>query len=148
MLSEFVNNPVKLTACGREWTVQRLTVGEVYGCLENEVKQEFFDNVREIGKRLDQKDKAEFNRLSIREIPGGSEMEARVAAKMGTQKGIATLLHLALAKNQKITLSECIDLVSGTMGDDALTLVEYVLGTGKDDGKGAAEKNSPKAPSA
>ena len=148
MLSEFINNPVKLTACGKEWTVQRLTIGEVYGTLENEVKQEFFDNVREIGKRLDPKDRAEFNRLSIKEIPSGSEMEARVAAKMGTQKGLASLLHLALSKNQKITLSECIDLVSGTQGDDALTLVEYVLGTGKDDPRGAAEKNSRPAPSA
>jgi len=122
-VSNIANNPISFKIGDRDFLVKRLSLLDLFAEFEVEIKRQYMDDIIEMASRIkDPKERIEFQRSAMKDMPKGKEMEDSVRSNMDTFEGGIKLLYLSLSKLNKITKE---DIKAFEEGD--YTEVEAVL---------------------
>jgi hypothetical protein len=146
-VSNIANNPVEFVLSGKVYQVKRLNLMDLFAEFEVEVKKQFFDNIADYANRIkDNKERLEYQRQAIKDIPKGVELQKAVNELMETFEGAVKLLYLSLIKCNKITLEETKNIVLDQSNNAVITnLMAYITGSDQEVKKDE-DKNDKKLP--
>ena len=128
-VSELVNTPITLKLGDKQYKVQRLSVGELFGFSSALVVQEYRNNIIEIAKALTGKDKIDYLNAATKEIPKGEQLNNAAMEYMATGQGLSELLKLGLNKCQKVEDDEISESLMKATDEERLMLVSYISGS-------------------
>lgn len=142
-LNALANTSMKITIDGREFSVRRLSLEDLFGSIESEVISGYITNVQRIASTLTGDDKIRYLREATGDIPSGEELQRRVQSSMATLPGMRSILFHALKHDQPdITMEQVKSMVRITDIERLSSLVTWLIGVGDgvDDTSGSASK--------
>jgi len=106
-ISNIANNPVEFILSNKTYKVKRLSLLDLYGSFESEVKTEYMELIQNYCKTVkDIKERIQLQKELIQDMPSGSTLQTKVSEKMSTFEGGKKILVMALSKCQQITDDE------------------------------------------
>lgn len=127
-IAELNNMPLEFTLSGKVYKVKRLSITEIFSDFEKEIKQEYINDINLVAETMEAKDRIDFKRKAMQDIPRGAKLQDLVNEKMGTISGGIKLLHKALNKCQQVSLDECIAISENKNADTVGQIISYALG--------------------
>ena len=129
-VSDLANNPVTFTLSKKDYRVKRLNLMELFGEFEVLIKRKYMDDIVELASRIkDSKEKVEFQRRALQDMPSGKRMEELINENMSTFEGGVKLLHLALNKCQTVDMEEVRNLIVEPSNQLEITnIMSYIVG--------------------
>jgi len=116
----------------RAFKIAKLSVMDIFDSVEVKIKEEYLHTIADMAKMLDAKDRPEFLRSAIKDLPSGARMENMVSESMSTTKGGIDILYRILNTCQTISRGEITSLVSIESNGPAISsIMAYALGQGK-----------------
>jgi hypothetical protein len=125
------NSPVKFTISGKTFDVKRLSILDLFATFEAEVKRVYLDDVISLAGRMQTtKERIDFQKAALKEMPRGKELQDQVAEIMNSFEGGIKILHLALSKCNTISYDEVKQMVvSSTNPAEISSCMDYVVGS-------------------
>lgn len=129
-VSNIANTPVVFSLSGKDYQVKRLNLMDLFASFEVDVKKQHMDNIVALAQKItDPKERIEFQRQAIKDVPRGKDLEEAVKNAMDGFEGGIKLLWLALSKCNKITLDEAKELIMDNTNSAAITnIMNYITG--------------------
>lgn len=125
------NGAVVFKLSGKEYSVRRLNLMDLFGEFEADVKAKYMDNIVALANRMnDSKERVEFQRQAIKDIPKGKDLEEQVRQAMDSFEGGIKLLYLSLSKCNKITFEETKQLLMDNDNQASITnIMNFITGS-------------------
>ena len=125
------NVPIKFALSGKDYSIKRLSIMDLMGVFEADVKQSYMDDILEYANKItDSKERIEFQRSAIKDIPKGADLEQRAQELMASINGSIKLFHIALNKCQKVSLDQAKELMLDPQNSSVMTnLLGYISGS-------------------
>ena len=137
-MTDTVNASVEVDIGGRKYRARQLTLSEMFGHFEANIRRDALDSARELAAALDGEQKREFLADVWRNMPRGSALMDRVIEVVKSPSGVVDVLWLAVRREQPdVTRDELATLVTGGTISELAPLIEYLAGVG----------DNPQAPS-
>uniref|UniRef100_A0A6M3L0Q9 Uncharacterized protein n=1 Tax=viral metagenome TaxID=1070528 RepID=A0A6M3L0Q9_9ZZZZ len=129
-ITNISNTPVEFVLSGESFKVIRLSLLDMFASFETDIKTQYMDDVVLYAERIkDPKERMEYQKQAIRDIPRGKSMEELVDHKMNSVEGGIKLLHIALNKCQKVPITKIKELLSDNSNSSTLqNLTAYIMG--------------------
>jgi len=129
-ISNLVNLPVSFTLSGKEYKIQRLSPIDLFGRLENMVKENYMDGIISYAERIkDKQERLAFQREAIKDVPKGKDMQEAIKLLGDTVDGGIKLMSVALSKLNNVTEEEVKSIVIDPANDTVIaTLMDYIVG--------------------
>jgi hypothetical protein len=145
-VSALTGQPILVTLAGKQHKFRQLTLAELFGRFEAEVKNDWTAQVHELAKGLTGEDKIAYLSHEATHPLSAENSVALVREKMNSAKGVALILSLThLVEDKNDTLPEIISLMTDPADQIAVRgLVEQLTGTAGVKVEGGADSN-PKA---
>lgn len=145
-VSNLTGQPILVTLAGKQHKFRQLTLAELFGRFEAEVKNDWTIQVNELAKGMSGADKIAFLAHSASHPLSAEDSVALVREKMNSAKGVALILSMThLADNKDDIIPEIISLMTEPTDQIAVRgLMEQLTGTAGVKVEGGAD-NSPKA---
>jgi len=141
-LSNVTNNPVSFKLSGRDFLIKRLSLLDLFAEFEVGVKKQYMDDIALMAERIkDQKERVEFQRSALKDMPKGKELEELGKDAMNTFEGGVKLLYKALSKCNQVTEEEVKSIASNPSNNTGITnIMNYITGVDVDLNKDEAEE--------
>jgi hypothetical protein len=145
-VSNLTAQPILATLTGKQHKFRQLTLAELFGRFEAEVKSDWTMQVHELAKGMAGEDKIAYLSHEAAHPLSAENSVALVREKMNSAKGVALILSLThLVEDKNDTLPEIISLMTEPADQIAVRgLVEQLTGTAGVKVEGGADSN-PKA---
>ena len=129
-VSTLANKPMKFTLPnGKAYEVKKLSILEIFGEIESDIKAEWLANINSIASSLPVPDRKSFLTGIIRDMPAGAVLERLAQAKMETVAGGFKMLKMVLSRCQEIENEELQDLVGDSANQDIIDqIMNYAVG--------------------
>lgn len=113
-ISDITNTPLEFDILGKKYLVKKIGINKLYSDLETAIKQEYKDEVKELSDLFVGKEKFDFVKKSMNDMPTGEDLMAKCMARMDSNIGRKHILRLALAPNKlsEEQLSEIYDNIA------------------------------------
>lgn len=136
-VNNIANNPLEFVLSGKKYLVKRLNLMDLFGEFEADVKKQYMDDIISLANRMsDSKERIEFQRQAIKDIPKGKTLEEAVRSAMDSFDGGIKLLWLSLVKSNKITLEETKQLVMDSDNQAVITnIMNFITGSDQEEKK-------------
>jgi len=132
-ISNIANSPVEFILSNKTYKVKRLSLLDLYGTFESEVKQEYMTLIQDYCKTVkDIKERIQLQKELIQDMPSGSILQKKVSEKMSTFEGGKKILVMALSKCQQVTDDEINTILLDQ--DNSITisnLMDFISGNDK-----------------
>ena len=133
-VTDLNNSPIEFDVDGKSYKVKKLSVLDIFTQVETKIKEEYIANITSMSKVLDPKDRPEFLKNAIKEIPTGRRLEEMVNEKISTVQGGVDILFTVLNKCQQVTMDEIMGLVGKESNSPAITsIMSFSLGQVKNE---------------
>jgi len=153
-VNNIANGSVKFKLSGKEYQVKRLNLMDLFGQFEADIKETLMDDIVALASRIkDPKERVEFQRQAIRDVPKGKELQQMVTEAMDSFDGGTKLLWMSLSKCNSVTIEQVKDILVDPDNEVTITnLMNFITGQDmveeKEDEKklpdGAIQVNSEK----
>lgn len=144
-VSDLNNTPIEFDIDGKSYKVKKLSILDIFEQIEKKIKEKFIQDISSMAKVLPDKDRADFLRASIKEIPTGKRMEEQVGDYLNTTQGGIDILITILNKCQQISSEEVMAIISKASNTDMVSQVmSYAMGQGKEEAKDDGETKQKK----
>lgn len=129
-VSNLANVPVDMKIGETTFKVKRLSLLNLYGEFESDVKSEYLDNISDLASRVkDIKERIQLQRELMKDMPKGRILEESAKDKMDSVDGGVKLLYLALKDSNEITVKEAKDLSSNYKNTAEINnIIDYTIG--------------------
>ena len=124
------NGSVVFKLSGKDYQVKRLNLMDLFGQFEADIKKTHMDDIVSLATRItDSKERIEFQRQAIRDLPKGKELEEAVKEAMDSFDGGIKLLWMSLSKCNKVTIDEVRDLILDEENEASITnIMNFITG--------------------
>ena len=141
-VTDLLNNAVTFRIAGKDYQIKRLSIGEILGLAEAEVRKLAMSDANEMAKGLAGADKVAFLRGVLQDLPKGEVLRKACDEWLNTPSGISGIFSAAARKgdpkfNEGI-LASMIDEAS--LGELAMAVRHAI---GGDESEAEAGKASP-----
>lgn len=96
--SEATNESVEITLGGKKYRAKMLTLSDLFGYFESQIKSERIAEAQEFARELDGEDRRLFLRDAFSDIPRGSDLLAACCQRMATPQGLKELVWMSIRK--------------------------------------------------
>jgi len=129
-VSTLANKPMKFTLPnGKAYEVKKLSILEIFGELEKDIKEEWLANINSIASSLPVPDRKSFLTGIIRDMPAGQNLERLAQAKMESVAGGFKILKMVLSRCQEVSQEELQDLVGDNANQNIIDqIMSYAVG--------------------
>ena len=129
-ISNLSNEPIKFKIGEKEYLVKRLTLLDLYASFENDIKKGYMDDIVALAERIkDSKERMQFQKEAIKDMPRGRELSLKVQESMDGIDGGIKILYLALSKCQKIDIDEVKSLIGNVnLSAQINTVMDFIVG--------------------
>jgi hypothetical protein len=103
-VADLSNSSIEFDIDGKTYKVKKLNILDIFVKFETDIRQDYIQSISDMAKILDSKDRAEFLKNAIKELPTGRSLEDKVDEKMNTIQGGVDLLYTILQKCQEVIL--------------------------------------------
>ena len=143
-IQNIANTPVEFELSGKTYKVKRLSLLDLFGSFEADVKKEYMSNISEYASSItNAQEKQKFQTMAIKEMPRGVELQDMVSAKMNGIDGAIKILYLALSKCQQITIEAVTQIIQDPANADVIaTLMDFIIGNDVKEDKVDEEKKA------
>jgi hypothetical protein len=144
-VSDLSNSPIEFDIDGKVYKVKKLSVLDIFQNVEVKIKEDYLKSVTDMSKILPDKDRPDFLRNAIKEIPSGRKLEDMVNEQINTVAGGIDILVTILNKCQQVSKDEVMSIVGKENNSTTVSsIMSYALGQGKEDVKEAGDPNQKK----
>ena len=105
-INELGNLPQTFKVGGKELTVERLNISEIFGTAERKVLEKYNSDAIILASAFNGVEKINYMRSVLKDIPKGKELFDLAQDYMGSPDGEIEMLTIALNKHQKVTQEE------------------------------------------
>lgn len=139
-ISDLNNTAIEFTLAEKKYKIKRLNLLDIFNSVEKSIKEEYVQSVTELSKALPDKDRVEFLRSAIKEMPTSKRLEEMVNDKINTTSGGVDILTIILNKCQSVSKEEVVNIISDNKNaPDVSAIMAYALNAKQeeeqDDGK-------------
>ena len=133
-VSNLANHPIELPLGERTFKIKRLSLLDLYGEFENEVKEEYINDIVKIASKMkSSSERITFQREAMKDIPKGKELEDSCQAKMDSMLGGIKMLYMALDDDNDITFEELKTMLGNNRENPEFdaqvgAIVNYIIG--------------------
>jgi len=128
-LSDMANVPLDFVINGKTYKIKRLSIRDIFLDFEKEIKEKYMQNVMEMSKLIDSKDKMEYLRKAMVDMPSGRRLDDMVQEEITSISGGTKVLIKALNTCQKVTEQEVMQMSMDANNSDTLAqIITYCLG--------------------
>lgn len=129
-VNNIANGSLDFTLSGKVYKIKRLNIMDLYGEFEAQVKKQYMDDIISLANRIENsKERIDFQRAAIKDIPKGKELEQAVNGLMDSFEGGVKLLWLSLNKLNNITLEEAKALILDVNNQATITnIMGFITG--------------------
>lgn len=129
-INDISNGSLVFKLSGKDYSVKRLNLMDLFGEFEAEVKKQYMDDIIGLAERMtSSKERIDFQRQAIKDIPKGKELDEAVKNVMDSTAGGIKLLWLGLKKENKITIEEVRNLISLEENQATITnMMNFITG--------------------
>ena len=133
-VADLSNSSIEFDIDGKTYKVKKLNILDIFVKFETDIRQDYIQSISDMAKILDSKDRAEFLKNAIKELPTGRSLEDKVDEKMNTIQGGVDLLYTILQKCQEVSKNDIITMVSKESNGEVInSIVSYALGQSKNE---------------
>jgi len=127
LINDVGNIPVEFNVDGKVYKVKRLSMKNLLGFFEAEVKSERMDNIIQYANKIeDEIKKAKFEQEAQKNIPKEDELRELANEKIKSTEGAIKILYVILSELNDITPEEVLELMSHKENQTALnTIIRY-----------------------
>jgi len=144
-VSDLNNSPIEFDIDGKTYKVKKLSVLDIFSQVETKIKEDYLKSVTDMSKILPDKDRPDFLRSAIKEIPSGRKLEDMVNEKINTVAGGIDILNTILNKCQQVSIDEVMSMVAKESNSTIVSsIMSYALGQGKEETKEVGDPNQKK----
>lgn len=134
MINDLSNAPLEFAIGAKKYKVKKLSVLDIFGTVEKKIKEEYIENITEMSKILPDKDRGEFLRSAIKEIPSGRKLEDMVNDTLNTTSGGIDILFVILNKCNNVSMDELMDMVTdSSLSNDITKVMSFAMGQGNEE---------------
>jgi hypothetical protein len=145
MVSDLNNSPIEFDIGGKSYKVKKLSVLDIFNQVETKIKEEYLKSVTDMSRILPDKDRPEFLRNAIKEMPAGRKLEDMVNEEINTVAGGIDVLTTILNKCQQVTKDEIMAMVGNESNSTTISsIMSYALGQGKEEAKEVGDTKQKK----
>jgi len=103
---------------------------QLFGQFEADIKKTHMDDIVALASRMtDSKERIEFQRQAIKDLPKGKALEESVKEAMDSFDGGIKLLWMSLSKCNNVTLEEVRDLILDSDNEASITnIMNFITG--------------------
>jgi len=131
-VSDLTNKPIEFDIDGKTYKVKKLSVLDIFENTEVKIKEKYEKDVSDMAKLLSDKDRGEFLRNAIREMPTGKRMEEMVNDHINTTQGGLDMLKTILNKCQEVSMEEVLSIVGKASNNDSVSsIMAYAISQGE-----------------
>lgn len=95
-VSDMINTPAPIVLGGVVRKLRRLSVAEVFGQMEQDILEEYAEQMQKVAGTLSGKDKVDYLVQMSQGVPTGSALAGKAAERMGSLRGLAKLFKMSL----------------------------------------------------
>jgi ribosomal protein L12E/L44/L45/RPP1/RPP2 len=144
-VSDLNNSPIEFDIDGKVYKVKKLSVLDIFSQVETKIKEDYLKSVTDMSKILPDKDRPDFLRSAIKEIPSGRKLEDMVNEKINTVAGGIDILNTILNKCQQVSIDEVMSMVAKESNSTTVSsIMSYALGQGKEEAKEVGDTKQKK----
>jgi len=135
---DLTNDPVEMNIGDKVFKVQKISYHQLFRNMEPVIKEEYIRDVKLFSDQFTGKEKAEYIKSSIKDIPVGESLIELIVKKLQTIEGIIEILFLALKAYNKITKEDIRNLIeTPELDTDISNVIAYA--TDKDKAENSKE---------
>jgi len=129
-INNLTNGPVTFTLSGKEFKVKRLNMLQLHGEFEAEIKKTHMDDIVSIAERMtNSKERIDFQRQAMKDIPRGKSMEAEVKLVTESFDGCVKLLWMSLKADNECSMQEVEEILLNDSNEVEMTnLMNFIVG--------------------
>lgn len=131
-VTDLLNNPVVFRIAGKDYPIKRLSIGEILGLAEAEVRKQAMSDANEMAKSLSGKEKVDFLRGILQDLPKGENLRKACDDYLNTPAGVSGIFSAAARKADP---SYKADMLASMMDESSLgelaLAVRHAIGGGE-----------------